>query len=98
MLHGKQLIIWSAVTKRGAGGKKHLLRLNILHSLPKYFNHFSAFLWPHLVVECRGPLSMFNCVSVPVPFTMLIIIIINVSAPPFLYLTNQFLGQYELAT
>ena len=71
---------------------------NILHSLPKYFNHFSAFLWPHLVVECRGPLSMFNCVSVPVPFTMLIIIIINVSAPPFLYLTNQFLGQYELAT
>ena len=30
----------------------------------QYINYFSAFLWPHLVVEWLGLLSMFNCVNV----------------------------------
>ena len=30
----------------------------------QYLKHFSAFLWPHLVVKWLGPLSMLNCVNV----------------------------------
>ena len=29
----------------------------------QYLKHFSAFLWPHLVLEWLEPLSMFNCVD-----------------------------------
>ena len=30
----------------------------------QYQRHFSAILWPYIVLELLGPLSLFNCVYV----------------------------------
>ena len=31
----------------------------------QYLKHISAFLWPYIVLELLGPVSLFNCVYVP---------------------------------